>query len=153
MAPIRSEGLKLAEVAGLRKPDMTEPRPNQGQLVQLFFNVNLGKSHRGLRMIAEEYGIDLSTLVPGQYVGFVNRAKARIKLFAAGNIYAYLVLPDDSKLTMEVIGQIPKVFQSKADIAGNEVLGEALEAPASDSQYLRRERLGAGTANRGPRAE
>jgi hypothetical protein len=130
MTPIHGDSMYIAEVAVAKKPDWSAVAANRGNIVQMFFNVNLVKSHRGLNLIAHEYDIDLGALEPGQFVCFLNRAKNRIKLYTAGNIYAYLALPErNQQVTMEIIGQIPRMFLSKAELNYLPIFEEALERP------------------------
>lgn len=126
-AAIEVRSMKLAEVAVTDRPDWAAPTAKQGRVVQLFFNVNLIKAHRGLGMLAHEYDIDLGRLEPGQYVGFLNRRRTAIKLFTSGNIYAYLRL-HEGQITADIVNQIPRVFQSPAGIAFAPVFLEALES-------------------------
>lgn len=139
-AAVEARTMRLSEVAGTATPDWREPTPKQGHIVQLFFNVNLGRSHRGLRMIATEYEIDLDRVVPGQYVGFLNRRRTAIKLFTSGNVYAYLRLYEGI-VTADIINQIPRVFQSTAGVMFAPTLREAIESeiPLSASDIEREE--------------
>lgn len=134
-AAIEARSMRLSEVAATAAPDWRDPTPKQGHVVQLFFNVNLGRSHRGLRMIATEYEIDLDRIVPGQYVGFLNRRRTAIKLFTSGNVYAYLRLYEGI-VTADIINQIPRVFQSTASILLSNPIREAIESeiPLSASE-------------------
>lgn len=129
MSPINEGSLKIAEVAVAKNPDWAKPTAHRGHVVQLFFNVNMAKMHRGLHILAKEYDIDLEKLMPGQYVGFLNRARTKAKLFTAGNLFAYLSLPANQEITMEVLSQIPRMFLSTAEMGYTKALLEALETP------------------------
>lgn len=130
MTPIQAGNIKLAEIAVLRTPNWAAPEARKGSLVQMFYNVNMGKAHRGMKLLASEYDIDLTKLVPGQYVGFMNRARNAVKLFTSGNMFAYLRLEDPTdQITEDVMNQIPKMFQSTASILIPEGVQAALEAP------------------------
>lgn len=129
MSPLDHSALEQSNIAALRRPNRTDPAPGHGQLVQMFFNVNVCKSHRGLKALAAEYDIELDTLVPGQYVGFMNRNRNKLKLFAAGNTYAYTVLVE-GHFTEEIIRQIPQAFQSRSIITTPDVIGKVLSAPS-----------------------
>lgn len=143
MSAMHTQSKRLMEIAVANKPEMTAPRADRGALVQLFFNINMGKSHGGLKLVAKEYDLDLETLIPGQYVGFLNRKRTKLKLFTAGNIFAYLALPEDQQVTMEIIAQIPQVFQSRVPIHGAPVFVQALEEaiPLSATEMEHEKRL------------
>ena len=143
MSTVHTQSRKLMEIAVSAKTELIAPRADRGALVQLFFNVNMGKSHGGLKLVAKEHGLDLDVLIPGQYVGFLNRKRTKIKLFSAGNIFAYLALPEDQQVTMEIISQIPQVFQSRVPIIAAPVFTQALEEaiPLSASEMEQEKRL------------
>lgn len=143
MLPGRST-FRLAELAVLKEPNLANPREGSGSIVQTFLNVNLMKSHRGLRYLADEFGINLDQLKPGQFVAFMNRKRNRIKLYAAGSMYVYLMIRDEEGVIDEQsIKMIPKAFGSDIDIDITPAILAALgESPALiDDVRERRSRL------------
>jgi len=129
VSPVNERNLKIAEIAVLKTPDWKPPTATKGQIVQMFFNVNAAKAHKGLHLLAAEYDINLDNLEPGQYVCFLNRKRNKVKMFSAGNLFAYLSLPDSATVTMETIAQIPQMFLSRAELNFAPTLEAALESP------------------------
>ena len=51
----------------------------------------------------------MSALAAGEYLVFVNRARDKVKMFASGNVVAYLRM-DKGKLDPRVIQYLPRHF-------------------------------------------
>lgn len=130
MSP-HENSLILSDVAIQKKPRWDKPRVGVSALVQMFFNVNMAKMHNGMRLVAAEYDIDLDKLVPNQYVGFMNRKRTKIKLFTAGNCFAYFSLPKGTsgEIGIETIAQIPSLFGGTTKMDHDGVIEKALNAP------------------------
>ncbi len=121
---------RIAEVTAIKHPHYGTPRAGLARVIQIFHNVNMVKSHRGLKALAHDFDIDLESLERGQYVAFLNRARNKVKLYATGNIYAYLPLPDPRGMVMaETIEAIFAAFQSTVRLEMNNDLRDSLENP------------------------
>lgn len=83
-------------------------------IIEVFLNVNMGRSHDGLGEIAKKNKIDVGSLEPGTYVVFINRAQNRAKIYAHGDVIAYWRAASGQKLNLETIQNIPRAFQGKA---------------------------------------
>lgn len=99
----------------------------QGSILRCFVNVNLVAGHRGLAELAKKYEINVSKLEPGQYVVFINSARDRVKVYAAGNVVAYQKLERGQRLDLRTISLIPRVFAAKGGMDYNAALKEAVE--------------------------
>ena len=82
-----------------------------GRIIQVFMNVSMINGHDGLAEIAKAQGIKTNEIDPGSYVVFVNSAKDRIKVYAAGQTVAYVRLEKGRKVDLRVIREIPNVFR------------------------------------------
>ena len=85
------------------------------EMIAFIGGVSMANGHRGLREIAagvKPRSIDVETLKPGQYVGFVNKAGTAAKLFAANNVLIHY-RSEHGKLTSEGgTGFIPEFMGS-----------------------------------------
>jgi hypothetical protein len=82
----------------------------RGSIVRCFLEVSMINGHDGLSEIAAKEKIKVAELETGQYVVFVNKARDRIKVFAAEQIVAYVRLTQGRKVDLRVIREIPRVF-------------------------------------------
>lgn len=83
------------------------------RIVRYFPDTHLGNGHTGLATTAEEQGVDVKKLSKGEYVIFVNKAKTGLKMFAPGNVVAYLKMPGNSKLDLRIISMVPRFFNGQ----------------------------------------
>ena len=98
-----------------------------GRVLQVFLNADLRNGHEGLAELAKERGIDVTKLLPGQYVVFVNAGKDKLKLYAAANVLAYLKLTGGQKFDLRVIAHIPKAFNGSGKLDYDKSLKDAVE--------------------------
>lgn len=99
---------KRLEVGLLQKPRAATQR-----IIRYFPDVHLGNSHRGLSEHALRSGVRISNLVIGEYVIFVNKRQTALKMYAFGNVIAYLKMPDGARLDPRIIALIPRFFSGK----------------------------------------
>lgn len=85
-------------------------KAENNRVLQVFLNADLRCSHDGLREIAKKGGLDVKELQPGQYIVFLNAAKDRLKLYASGNVVAYMKQPDGGKIDPRMIAELPRAF-------------------------------------------
>lgn len=88
---------------------------------RVFFDVNLSKSHLGLKLEAERHkGVKVEHLLPGEYFAFINRDKSAIKLLTAyGSTIGYLRMPGRGQLNLLAVQYLPKFFSGgKLDYIG-----------------------------------
>lgn len=78
--------------------------------IKAIFEVNLGKGHDGLTLIAKDLGVKTENLARGEFVLFLNKAKTAVKIFAANNVVAYYKDPNRRPMTMEDLTSIPNCF-------------------------------------------
>lgn len=88
----------------------TMGKAENNRVLQIFLNADLRCSHDGLREIAKKGGLDVKDLQPGQYIVFLNCAKNRLKLYAAGNVVAYMKQPDGGRIDIRMIAELPRAF-------------------------------------------
>lgn len=88
----------------------TMGKAENNRVLQVFLNADLRCSHDGLREIAKKGGLDVKDLQPGQYIVFLNAAKDRLKLYASGNVVAYMKQPDGGKIDPRMIAELPRAF-------------------------------------------
>lgn len=82
------------------------------KVVRCFLDTNMCYQHDSLNKIARKGGMTLSSLEPGEYVVFINKALNKIKLFANNNVFAYCRLDKGRRIDLKVISEIPSVFES-----------------------------------------
>lgn len=95
-------------------------------IIRYFPESDLRKGHIGLAIIAKREGVDVKSLGHGEYLIFANRAQNRVKLYAGGNVIAYLKL-DKGRIDPRTISLIPRYFTGhkiRYDDALREVLGK-----------------------------
>jgi hypothetical protein len=96
------------------KSKETMGKAENNRVLQVFLNADLRCSHDGLREIAKKGGLDVKDLQAGQYIVFLNAAKDRLKLYAAGNVVAYMKQPDRGKIDPRMIAELPRAFNGTA---------------------------------------
>jgi len=83
------------------------------RIVRVIFDADLRCSHDGLRETAKKLKVLVDDLHTGEYVVFINSKKNMLKLFAANNTIAHFKTPDQRKMNLNVIAQIPKFFNGR----------------------------------------
>lgn len=74
-------------------------------------NTNLQNGHDGLKLIAKkQLGVDINALGAGEMVAFLNRAGDKVKVYASGDVIAYMRAAKDRKIDPRTIALIPKYF-------------------------------------------
>lgn len=96
-------------------------------ILRVFLNVDMRNGHDGLSKTAKENGIKTSDIEAGSYVIFINASSNKLKMYAAGEVIAYLRLPAGRKINMDVIRELPRVFDGRR-INYQEALKTAVEA-------------------------
>jgi len=87
-------------------------------MIAFIGEVNMSNGHKGLREIAERARprpIDLTSLKPGQYVGFINKPGTAAKLFAANNVIVHY-RSEHGKLTSEKGGGLLPEFMGSGGV-------------------------------------
>lgn len=79
-------------------------------ILRCFLDTNLAYGHDGLSAIAKKTNTDVAKLKAGDFVVFINRARDRVKVYAANNVIAYVKAPPRTKIDLRVISEIPNVF-------------------------------------------
>lgn len=82
------------------------------RVIRYFPNSDLRCSHDGLRKVALDNGVDPWKLSQGEFLVFSNTAQNKIKVYAAGNLLAYLKAPN--RIDMDVVRQLPRFFNGRA---------------------------------------
>lgn len=95
------------------------------RIVRYFPDTHLGNSHQGLADIASKHKIRVNALEIGEFVVFVNKKQNALKMFASGNVIAYLKTPDGRRLHPKAIGMIPNFFNGR-EIKYDAVLTEVI---------------------------
>lgn len=80
------------------------------KIIRFFPEVDMRNGHDGLRKLARKEGVNVDALGAGEYVIFLNRSKRMVKMFASGNIIAFLKMADNKKLDPRTIALIPRYF-------------------------------------------
>ncbi len=94
--------------------------------LRIFLGTDMRCAHEGLEHIANENGIKVETLNPGEYLIFINTAMDRIKLFAANNVVAYYK-SKHGKIDLRTISLIPQAFKASGKIDYDASLKEVIE--------------------------
>lgn len=114
------------------------------KVVRCFFDTHMGLAHDGLREVARKYGgLDLDQLSHGEFVVFINTSKDRLKIFAAGNTFAYWRAHKGSKLELSTIRQIPRIFTGQQIGEYDKALEAALVHKLASRKVTNRPRLSA----------
>lgn len=89
-------------------------RSPAGKILQIFLNTDFRNGHEGLETMAKAEKIDVHALQAGHYVIFLNTARDRIKLYAAGNTIAYKKMRQGERLDLRALKHIPSAFNGSA---------------------------------------
>lgn len=105
-----------------------------GKLLRVFLNVDMRNGHDGLSLIAKDNAIKTSEIESGSYVVFINSQRTKLKMFAAGQVVAYLRMSQGRTINMNVIKELPSVFNGKQinyDVALKTAVETAMAKKAS----------------------
>lgn len=102
-------------------------------ILQCFLNVDMRNAHDGLSVIAKKNGIDPEKIEPGSFIVFINSARTKLKVYASDQVVAYLRLESGRKLNMNVIRELPRVFNGRS-IKYDEALKSVVESAISKKQ-------------------
>lgn len=78
------------------------------KIVRFFPEVDMRNGHDGLRALARKEGVNVDSLGAGEYALFLNRSQRMVKMFASGNVIAFL--KHSKKLDPRTIALIPRYF-------------------------------------------
>lgn len=87
---------------------------------RVFLNVNMVNRIDGLQKVAKDAGINLSKMVPGDYLFFVNSKRDKIAALVgeqkntAQDMMAYTRLKKGQTLDLRAITNIPRFFNGKS---------------------------------------
>jgi hypothetical protein len=97
------------------------------RIVRCFLDADLRCSHDGLAKIAKDSKVNVRDLESGEYAVFVNSARNKVKVYAHGEVLAYLRLPRGRSVDLRVIQHIPAAFNGKT-INYDSALAKMLES-------------------------
>lgn len=80
------------------------------RIIRYFPDSDLRCGHEGLREVAKKNGVDPWELAPGEFLVFANHLKNKMKIYAPGNVIAYLKSPDNRRIDLDVVRLIPRFF-------------------------------------------
>lgn len=86
------------------------PQTRSNKIIRFFPDSDLRCSHEGLKVIAMEHKIDPWNLKPGEFLVFANRRMSALKIYAPGNIIAYVKSPDHRQIDLNIVRLIPRFF-------------------------------------------
>jgi hypothetical protein len=107
---------------------------------RVFFNVSMGKRHDGLAQVAEDAGVKLKDMEPGDYLIFVNAARDKVALLVGKQDksviqpMAYYRLGKGQTIDLNVIKYLPRHFNGRTlnyDAAMREALDDVLKRKAN----------------------
>lgn len=101
---------KVDKLAFRRSLENIAKRTHSTRILRYFPNCDLRCGHEGLRDIAKKQGVDPWELSPGEFLVFANAVQNRLKIYAPGNVIAYLVNPDYRKIDLDIVRLIPRFF-------------------------------------------
>lgn len=110
---------------------------NGNRVLQCFLNADLRNGHEGLEKLAKDNGIDVTKLLPGQYVVFINSSKDKIKLYATNHVIAYYKLEKGRIYDPRVIAEIPKAFNGHQKLDMDVALKNAITKALARRQKQR----------------
>lgn len=84
--------------------------PKELKVIRFFPNSDLRCSHEGLRAVAKENGIDPWGLSAGEFLVFANTSQTMMKIYAPGNIIAFLRHPLRHRIDLSLVQYIPRFF-------------------------------------------
>lgn len=81
-----------------------------GKIIRFFPDADLRAGHEGLKAHARDHKVDAENLKAGEFLVFCNRRQTGVKIYAPGNVVAYLKSPGDYRLDLRTIILIPRFF-------------------------------------------
>ncbi len=87
-------------------------------IVHLFKDADLRCQHDGLKVMASKSRVNLSKLVDGEHVVFINAAKNKVKMFSANEVLSYYRAPS-GRLNLNMIEMIPRCFSASGAMDWN----------------------------------
>ena len=87
-----------------------EVQAKSTRIIRFFPQADLRCQHLGLAKVAASVGINVHKLAPGEFVIFLNNARDKLKMYASGNVLAYLKMPQGTRVDLNVIQHIPRFF-------------------------------------------
>jgi hypothetical protein len=102
------------------------------KILRVIDNVPMGRGHEGLKLIAEQVKIDVTTLKPGELVLFLNRRKDKLKTLGApgkGKLLgpvSYIKTENGQLLTMDAIQHIVKSMNPDGTVDYDKALEAAV---------------------------
>ena len=94
------------------------------RILQVFLNADLRGSHNSLTLLGAAHRIDLPNLKKGLAVVFINRTRTLMKVFVAGNTFAFT---RRDRIDVEAIKHLPEVFGAVGEINYDAALRILLE--------------------------
>lgn len=91
------------------------------RIIAAISNVNMGKGHEALFLIAKRLGVNLGTLPEKSLVIFINRARDKMKILeSSGVVLGYIRMPNGEKLPLGAIQYLPQAFSAngRVDVDG-----------------------------------
>lgn len=85
-------------------------KTNSTKIIRFLQNTDLRCMHEGLAKVAKDEGVDVTDLNPGEFVVFANSRMTGIKVYAPGNVIAYLKSPDNHRIEIRAIQYLPRFF-------------------------------------------
>lgn len=85
-------------------------RTRSTRVVRFFPNADLRCGHEGLAKIAMDNGVNARELSPGEFLVFANGMQNKLKIYAPGNLIAYLKSPDNRRIDLDIIRYLPRFF-------------------------------------------
>lgn len=101
---------KIAKEDFFERAKLIAAQTKSNRIIRYFPESDLRCGHLGLSVVARKHKIDTSELSPGEFLVFSNKTKNKMKIYAPGNVIAYLKSPDNRRLDLRVITLIPRFF-------------------------------------------
>lgn len=96
--------------------ELGRKKAGRARIVRFIPNTDFRCGHVGLSKFARELRVDLRGLEAGEFVVFANAAQTGLKVFTAGNTYAYLKHPENRKIDLSIVKYIPYFFGGKKSL-------------------------------------
>lgn len=93
------------------------------RVIQVFLDADLRSGHLGLTTLAKKNGLEISSLMNGQFIVFINRKKTMMKCFVAGNTISHT---KRDRIDLNAIRYLPQAFGSNGEISYDAALEKSL---------------------------
>lgn len=103
----------------------------KNSILRVFRNVNMSYQHDSLKAVARKAKVDISNLGAGEHVLFLNAKLTRVKMYSANEVISYYRAPDNSRVDLRIIEQIPSCFKGAAGMDWQQAERQALEKALS----------------------